>query len=160
MKATYMSINRWIYKEVVVHIYSGILFSHKKEQFWVSSSEADEPRTYFTDWSKSEREKQISYINTYIRNLEKRYWCTYFQGRNRDADVREQTCEHRGGRRGWNTLKEQHWNTYITVCKTVNQREGAVQHIGLSPALCDDLDGWDWWEVGGSGRRGHLHTYG
>ena len=35
---------------------------------------------------KSERDKQTSYINTYIWNLEKWYWWTYFQGRTRDAD--------------------------------------------------------------------------
>ena len=52
-------------KEDVVHIYSGILLSHKKEWIWVSSSEVDETRacytdtrTCYTDWSKSEREKQ------------------------------------------------------------------------------------------------------
>ena len=30
----------------------------------------DEPRACYTEWSKSERGKQISYINAYIRNLE------------------------------------------------------------------------------------------
>ena len=35
-----------------------------------------------TEWSKSERKKQISYINTYMWNLEKWYRWTYFQGRN------------------------------------------------------------------------------
>ena len=34
-------------------------------------SEVDEPRTWYTEWSKSEREKQILYINAYIWNLEK-----------------------------------------------------------------------------------------
>ena len=35
----------------------------------------------------AEKEKQISYINAYMWNLEK--WCTrtYLQGRNRDTDV-------------------------------------------------------------------------
>ena len=32
-------------KEVVVHIYNGILLGHKKEQIWVSSSEADETKS-------------------------------------------------------------------------------------------------------------------
>jgi len=36
---------------------------------------------------KSEREKQILYIDTWIRNLEKWYWWIYLQGRNRDSDV-------------------------------------------------------------------------
>ena len=44
-------------KEVVVHIHSGILLSHKKEHLWVSSDKVGEPRTYYTEWSKSERER-------------------------------------------------------------------------------------------------------
>ena len=46
-------------KEDVVRIYSGILLTHKKEQIWVSWIEVDEPRTYYAQWSKSEKEKQI-----------------------------------------------------------------------------------------------------
>ena len=40
----------------------------------------DEPRDYSAQWSKSEREKQILYINAYIWNLERWYWWTYLQG--------------------------------------------------------------------------------
>ena len=58
-------------KEVLVHIHNGILLSHKKECIWVSSNEVDEPRTYYTEWSESEREREIPYSNAYIRNLEK-----------------------------------------------------------------------------------------
>ena len=39
----------------------------------VSFSEADEPGACYTEWSKSEREKQISYINAYRCNPEK-WW--------------------------------------------------------------------------------------
>ena len=60
-----MSTDRWIHKEAVVHIYNGILLSHKKESIWVGSSGVDEPGAYYRDWSKSEREKQI-YINVQI----------------------------------------------------------------------------------------------
>ena len=56
MEANYLPIDRWMDKEVVVHVHIGILLSHKKEHIWVSSDEVDEPRTYYTDWSKSERE--------------------------------------------------------------------------------------------------------
>ena len=31
METTYISINRWIYKENVLYVYNGILFSLKKE---------------------------------------------------------------------------------------------------------------------------------
>ena len=44
-------------EEVVVHTYKGILLNHKKEHIWVSSNEMDEPRAYYTEWSKSERER-------------------------------------------------------------------------------------------------------
>ena len=57
-------------KEVVVHIHNRISLNHKKEYIWVSSNEVDEPGVYYTEWSKSERERQILYINTYIQNLE------------------------------------------------------------------------------------------
>ena len=58
--------------------------SYKKEQNQVSCSEKDELRVCHTEKSKSEREKQILYINRYIWNLEKWYWWTYMQGRNRE----------------------------------------------------------------------------
>jgi len=47
MEATYMSIDRWIDKEAVVHIHNGILLSHKKECIWVSPDKVDEPRTHY-----------------------------------------------------------------------------------------------------------------
>ena len=52
-----MSIGRELDKEVVVHIHNGMLLSYKKGCIWVSSNEVDEPWAYYTEWSKSEREK-------------------------------------------------------------------------------------------------------
>ena len=63
-----MSIDRWMDKEVVVHIYNGKLLSHKKEYIWVSSDEVDEPRTYYTEWSESE-EKDKSHILMHIYGI-------------------------------------------------------------------------------------------
>ena len=40
------------------------------QSIWVSPNEVDESRAYYTEWSKSERERQILYINTCIWNLE------------------------------------------------------------------------------------------
>ena len=65
------AIYRWMDKEDVESTYKEILLSHKKEQIWVSSSEADDPRDCYTEWSKLEREKQILYINTSIWDLER-----------------------------------------------------------------------------------------
>jgi len=69
MEATWMCIDRCMVKEDVVHIYNGILLSHKKEHIWVSSNEVDETTAYYTEWSKSEIEKQISYINSLIYGI-------------------------------------------------------------------------------------------
>ena len=72
MEATQVSTDRWMDKEDVAHIYNGILISHKKEQNWVICSEVGRPRDCHAEWSKSEREKQIPYANTYIWNLKKK----------------------------------------------------------------------------------------
>ena len=66
-----MPIDRWIVKEDVVHIYNGILLSHKKERNWVICIGMDGSRDCHTEWSKSEREKQLSNDVTYMWNLKK-----------------------------------------------------------------------------------------
>ena len=68
-----MSINRWMDKDNVVHIYNGILLSHKEEGNWVICRDLDESRECQAGWSNTEREKQILYINIYTWNLEKWY---------------------------------------------------------------------------------------
>ena len=56
----------------------------------------DGPRVCPTELSRSEREKQILYINAYMWNLEKWYRCTYLQGRNRNADVGNRRVDTEG----------------------------------------------------------------
>ena len=63
----YPSTDEWIKKLWYICI---ILFIHKKEWIWVSCSEVDEPKTSYIEWSEPEREKQVSYINAYVWNLE------------------------------------------------------------------------------------------
>ena len=57
MVATYMSINRGIDKEYVIHIYNGMLLSHKKEWNWVICRDMNRPGHCHTEWSKSEGKK-------------------------------------------------------------------------------------------------------
>ena len=105
-----MSNDRQMYKEDV-HTYNGVLLSHKKEQIWVSCSEVDEPRACYTDWSKSEKEKQV-HQHMYMEsrtmvlmnlvekelvdsagegeggmNWERWFWWTYLQEWNGDASI-------------------------------------------------------------------------
>ena len=58
-------------KEVVVHMHNGTLLSYKKKHIQSSSNEVDETGAYFKEGSKSERERQILYIDTYKWNLER-----------------------------------------------------------------------------------------
>ena len=87
-----MSIGRWVDKEVVVHVHNGMLLSYKKEHIWVSSNEVNETGVYYTEWSKSERETAILYINAYILNLER----SYMQGSKRDTDVKNRLLDYMG----------------------------------------------------------------
>ena len=56
-------------REDVVHIYKGILLSHKKEWNTAICNNMDANRDYHTKWSKSNRERQTPYDITYMWNL-------------------------------------------------------------------------------------------
>ena len=107
-----MPCDRWMDKEDRVHIYNGILLSHEKEWNWVICRDVDGPRDSHTDWSKSEREKQILYINAYMWNLEK--WCrwSYLQSRNRDTDVEKKYMDTKGEGEWWEELGDWDWHIY------------------------------------------------
>ena len=121
-------------------MYNGILLGHKKEQIWVSCSEVDEPRASYTKWSKSEREKQVSYIHAYMWNLEN--------------NSREWTCGHSCGSWGWDELRKYHWHIHTVICKTDS---GKLLNNTGSPA-CDDLEGWDGGREGGSGGKDYIYN--
>ena len=87
-------------KEDVVHIYNGILLSHKKEWNNAICSNMDGPRDYHTKWNKSERERQISYDITYMWNLKRRYKWTYIQNGNRLTDIENKLTVTKGERAG------------------------------------------------------------
>ena len=105
-----------------------------------------------TEWSKSEREKQISHINRCVWTL-KWYWWTYFQGRSRDPDV-ENTLADTGGReRG--TKWQSSINIFTLPC--VNR-----ELMGSCCTAQRAQGGAVWWDTkvltcggGGSGREVH-----
>ena len=77
-----------------------------------------------TEWSKSEREKQILYINAYMWSLEKWYRWTSLQGRNRDKDVENKRMDTKGGKRwgvgGCDELGDWDWHVYTNTYKMDN----------------------------------------
>ena len=92
---TYMSINRWMDKDVLC-ICSGILLGHKKNCVAIWSN-MEEPRAYHTKWSKSKRERKIPYGIIYVWNL--KYDTNELIYRT-DSSHREQTCQGGVGK-GW-----------------------------------------------------------
>ena len=115
---------------------------HKKEQIWVSSSEVDELRACCIERSKSEREKQILYINAYIWNLKKQYWWNCFQGRNGDADIENRLVDS-VGKRERDEWREEHRHLYTIMCEIDSCWEVATFNRQPRPVLCDNLEGLD-----------------
>ena len=86
----------------VVH-YTLEYYTAIKRNEIVPFPETTGPQDCHIQSSKSEKEKQISYINTYMWNLEK--WCvqTYLQSKNRNTDVENKRMDTTEGR-GWDKL--------------------------------------------------------
>ena len=63
-----------------------------------------------TEWSKSEREKQISYINAYIWNLEKYCRGYYLPSKNRNADVKNKCMDAKEGEEEREELGDWDWH--------------------------------------------------
>ena len=75
----------------MVHIYNGILFGHKKEQSNAICSNMDGLRDCHTKWSKSDRERQISYDITFVWNLKKIVQLNLFTQQKQSNRCRKQT---------------------------------------------------------------------
>ena len=56
----------------------------------------DGPGDYHTKWSKSDRERQISYDIAYMWNLKKLYKWTYLKNRNRLTDIENKLMVTKG----------------------------------------------------------------
>ena len=101
------------------------------------------------------------YINAYKWDLEKWYWWTYLQGRNRDAAIEKRpvdTVREREGGINW----EQRGNIHIALWKTDSQWEFAVWCGELKPGALWQPRGMGWggsWEEG-SRERGHMSING
>ena len=50
----------------MVYMYNGILLNHKKEWNFAIYNNMDGPGGYYAKWNKSDRERQILYVFTYM----------------------------------------------------------------------------------------------
>ena len=71
----------------------------------------DGPRDYHTKWSKSDKERQMSYDITYMWNLKKLYKWIYLQNRNRVTDVENKLMVTKGESGGKDKLGD--WDRLI-----------------------------------------------
>ena len=122
----------------------------------------NEPRAYYTEWSKSEREKQILYINAYIWNLERWYQWTYLQGRDGDENIENRLVHTAGEAKGgmnWESSIEAYTLSYV---KLDSQWKFAVWHRRLNNGALWQPRGMGWggrWE-GLTRETGYMYTYG
>ena len=138
-----MSTDTRMKKEVVVKINNGILLSYQKECILVISNEVDEPRAHHTEWSKSEKERQVSYINTYIWNLEGWYWWTHLQGSSGDSDIEKRLVDTvQEGESGMD------WETSI---ETYTLPYGKLDSQWKFPVQCKELKSGALWQLAGLG---------
>ena len=102
-----------MHKEDTVHIYNGILLSHKKEWNWVICKDVNGPRDSQINQkgNKSERKNQISMH--ICRNWKNWYRWTYLQRRNRDTII-ENKHGYQGGKGGWEKLGGWDWHIYTS----------------------------------------------
>ena len=82
MEITYMSTDRWMDKEDVVHIYNRTPLSNKREQNNAICSNRYESRDNHTKWNKSKRKTNTIIYHFYV---EPKIWhkSTYLQNKNR-----------------------------------------------------------------------------
>ena len=83
----------------MIYIHSGILLSHKKEWNNAICSNMDGPRDYHIKWSKSDRERQISYDITHMWNLTfKKIQMNLFTKQKQTYRYRKQTYGYQRGK--------------------------------------------------------------
>ena len=82
-----------------------------------------EPRTYYTEWSKSERERQILYINKYEWNLKKIIQMKLLTKQKQTHRLREWTYDYQAGKEvGRDTLRVGIDIYSTAIFKIINQQ--------------------------------------
>ena len=148
------STDVWIKK---TYVYNGILLSHKKKWSCIICRDMDGAGEGHTERSRSEREKQMSYINTCICNLEKWYRGTYLRGKNR----------HRNGHVDVKGSGGMNWEIEIDICALPCVNRELVDTYSVAERAQLSAVWWPRWDRGRMGggptwrgdRYTHTHTH-
>ena len=120
----------------------------------------DETGAYYTEWSKPERKTPVQYTNTYMEFRKMEMIILYVRQQKRHRCI-EQCFGCCGRRRGWDDLREKHWNMYIIICVTVHQSGFDVWGRVLRAVHWDDPERRDGKGGGREGQNGeHMYTHG
>ena len=143
METTKMSISRWMDKKWW-YIYTMEYYSTVKRNTFESVLMRWKTLEPITEWSKPERERQISYINSCIWNWERWYQQPYMQGSKGDTDLKEPLLDSVGGesRMIWGNSTEIY--IYITMCKIDSHWEFDVWHRASKAGALGQLEGMGW----------------
>ena len=87
----------------------------KKNELMPLSSNMDGPIDYYTKWSKSDRERQISWYHSYVESNFERYKWTYLQNSNRLTDIESQLMVTKGEVWGGGIYQELGMNTHTLL---------------------------------------------
>ena len=109
-EATYTSINRWLDKQNVAHIYVQWSITQPEKEQNVICSNTDGYRDYHTKSSKSEGERQIPWYHLYVES--KKEWCKLISWQDR-KDPQTQTDQR--GREGEGKLGMWAWQIHTTT---------------------------------------------
>ena len=156
-----MWIERGMDKELVVHLYKGILINLIKKRIWVTWAEVDEPAACYVEWSKSERENQILYIYVYMESR-KMALVNLFSGQ--EERHRQRTClwtQQGKERASWiERVAFKHSTLPYVKYLWIASGKRLCEPGSLPSALWQPREvGWGaWW--GDSRRRGYMYTYG
>ena len=92
----------------------------------------------------------------YVWNLENRYWWAYLRTGKRRRHG-EWTCGHSGRRRGWDELRGERLNIYITICKIASRKLPYNTRSSTQWSVTTRRSGMGWGKWGGGSRgRGHM----
>ena len=126
MEVTQVSIHRRMDKEVVVHIYNGVLLSHEKEWNNAICNNMDRPRDSNIEWSKLDQWRQMPYdYHSHVEsNLKKRYKWIHLQNRSRFTD-NENKLGYQRGNMGWRGggINQEFW---MNTIYRLNEQQGRI----------------------------------
>ena len=114
---TYISIDRWIYKEDVVHIYNGLLLIKKKNEIMpFAATWVDSEIIILNEVSQKEKDKKKRKTNTiwYHLYVESKIWHRWTFLWNRLTDIENRFVVVNSGWKGWSgSLRLVNANFYI-----------------------------------------------